>query len=223
MRYLLIVLNKKALFEYVNSTLGNIFFRSIARLIVDSYNFSHIEVFKKFSPEEGRDLLPHYRRAKIEEGLRDIASNNNNLSLIPTPNSSKNCSHNEIHVENLIITVSWIKDKGQVVRPAKFRNDLAKFNDQYSFEFADNIMTKIPNDNIYAIITHGSQQSIPMYPDYINLSFPSSENQNKWLVEFDLLNNLITPTELTKGIIETIEDVSIPVIKQHISKNKGNI
>ncbi|MFZ1291207.1 MAG: hypothetical protein WAR79_14015 [Melioribacteraceae bacterium] len=218
----MLLLNKKALFEYVNSTLGNTFFRSIAQLIVDSYNFSHIEVFKKFSLEEGKDLLPHYRRAKIEEGLRDITSNYSNLNLIPMPNSSNNCSHNEIHVENLIITVSWIKEKGQVVRPAKFRNDLAKFNDQYSFDFADNdnSIMNVVNDNIYAIVTHGSQESIPQYPDYINLSFPSSENQNKWLVEFDLLNNLITPTI---DIIENIEDVSIPVFKQDISKTKGNI
>lgn len=90
------------------------FLYDVVLLLLGVYQSTYEQIDSEFeSTGEGIDLLPIYRRARIENGLRDIATryrvDYENMTIRPARNEANNCWHNEIICNRILLTQSHVK------------------------------------------------------------------------------------------------------------------
>jgi hypothetical protein len=127
------------------------FLRRVLQAIFAAHRLSHEYVLANFAPEEATNLLPYYRRAKIEGYLRDAAAFSNlTASAFKSPGSGWN--HTEVSSGPVVMTASSVAYPCGLVEPSDFRISLAEDNQlELWSSSSDEERSSAP---LYAMILH---------------------------------------------------------------------
>lgn len=182
------------------------FFTKLANGMPRVYRSAADQAFKEFEPQPGKDLLPHIRRARVDEFLKGLAESYTFLSPAYRPNAGKNCSHIEIGAGPIVLTGSKVNNPNQIVREAVFRSTLAESNRLFLPGIFRNNKT---NGKLYCIILHG-----PTYEDAGELSFLHLAVPDRSCRTYIGNINLLAMTSKQNNITpEVVVDKAIPKLK----------
>lgn len=193
----------------------------IARGVRDAYSVTESEV-GRFDDAEADDLRPHYRRACVENALRQVAAKyERELTLFTGRNAADNCSHRGIVCNGVLLTSSAVVDRLELPRSATFRRSYARSPQQY-LTFAEE-----PIDEralLYAIVTHasGKDKAVPLFVDIV---FPCSRYidivgririiEDRFPAEFGR-------SELTSPTAEVTPDNAVPRLRSTAQRKRKN-
>ena len=201
------------LFNVISNFVPSKFFQDTLAALHTSHKDACIHVEKHFSQPEAKDLLPHYRRALIEDKMRDIARANG-FSAAPVLNKTKNASHTEIEVEinsnRVIFTTLSVQNRYDLtkLRKAQFRKTLAE-TEPWLFNELKGL-----NDGFYGVILYGANAESKDVVDFAVLAFPSSNCQT-WFGHYDLFKLAGDPMKA-----EFIEDMADPKLRKDIIRKE---
>src|SRR5262249_55920387 len=109
------------------------FLKASIDVINTGYKTSHMECTSGFLEPEARDLYGHHRRATTEMGWRTMAQRHG-LTAVAEANSRKTYNHTRVTCGEVLMTQSFVRHSGQLVRPADFRGTLAQDNQLSIFD-----------------------------------------------------------------------------------------
>jgi actin-related protein len=170
--------------------------KDMCRAICKACQQAHALCNINFRDEEAHDVLPHLRRAFGESNIRDIATRHNGVSAESQQNVAKNCYHTRIHSGSVVLTVSYVSQRGEVVREAAFRNILAWTNQLHLFK-KEQIPSK--DTSLYSVLLYGNDRRWPEVPSFLQIAFLHPNGQEYLSDPIDLLKRfpdiraLITP------------------------------
>ena len=146
--------------------------------------FEHCD--ETFLEAEAKNILPYYRRGKIESALVDCLAKYDNLQVVAATNIIKNWAHRTIKVSGrVLITHSSVSNREELPRQSLFRKGYARSGQMYLFE-DDCPPEPDPSMYLYAIITHCPSAAIKT-PEFIDIVFPD-ENYEKIIGTIRLLD-----------------------------------
>jgi hypothetical protein len=197
------------LFNAISTSIPKQFFQDTLTALHESHKeaCSHIE--KVFSQSEAKDLLPHYRRAKVEDKMREIARKNG-LVAHSVLNKTKNASHTEIETavnsKRIILTTLSVQNRYDLtkLRKAHFRKTLAEAQMWLFNELKDS------GDGYYGVLLYGANAENKNMVDFAILAFPTS-NCKGWYGHYNLFDLAGEATE-----IEFIDDTADPKLRTDI-------
>src|ERR1019366_295333 len=101
--------------------------RTFAVAIIKSYTDTE-QYFKnaEFGSAERHDLLPHHRRALVENRVRFAGNRFPQVHVESRLNSANNAYHNVFDIGRVSLTVHMVSRPGDMVREATYRNDYAQ-------------------------------------------------------------------------------------------------
>lgn len=165
--------------EMTSTYLPNGFLKAALRSVFTGHEVSHEYVRGEFAAEEADNLLPYYRRAKIEGYLRDAAQRSGlDARVLKSPGSG--WWHTEVRSGPVILTASAVQAPCGLVDPSEFRLSLAEPNPEYLWEEPGDVPAgDLP---LYALLLHSRSQWVKasdrrrygMLPGSAYLAFPSS-------------------------------------------------
>ncbi|MBP7052005.1 MAG: hypothetical protein KBE65_13405 [Phycisphaerae bacterium] len=160
--------------ELAFNRLADILFqRELLRGVMAEYGVSYSECAEKFGSSTLDDVLPYYRRAKIEELFVELAGRAKGCAVRTRQNDAGNCSHNVLFIgEKIALTQSKIDDRYQLPRDATFRDTYAR-SPQSLFAFMHDEATDADTDKkvLYGIITHSPTDG-KCLPAFVDVLFP---------------------------------------------------
>ena len=145
--------------------------------ICDGWKNASKHVSSHFPKPQGKDLLPHYRRSLIETSLTDIGKWQKKIDALSQQNTAKNCSHVEIMIGNILMTVSYVDGPREMVRTALFRETLSESNQLGLFLESE----ELKGESYYGIIIHGPHHKYSDRPGFVKLVFP--DPSYNWYLE----------------------------------------
>ena len=143
---------------------------SIIKIIFDCYNNSWRECKQVFDGPEFKDLLPHYRRAKIDAALRSIPQTLG-VKTSAEINKARNSYHAVLIVGGVQMTASAVEVRGQMPRNAIFRKTYAEAAQMKLFENNTSGNENLP---LYGIIIHSATED-QKEPAFLEIRFPDEE------------------------------------------------
>lgn len=162
--------------EMFNGLVGDDIQREIAIAVVSQYRRAFEYCYENFEQAEAHDLLPHLRRAYIEEVMPDLAERVEGYTTITEKNKAENCWHRSILGDRIILTQSKVEQRKTLPRDAEFRKGYAKSN-QMLFDFmnedeASELEAEAP---LYAIIVHMPPDDNKRLPEFVDIVFPDKD------------------------------------------------
>ena len=152
------------------------FQREFLRAIYSQYGSAFERCHEDFAQETLRDVLPHYRRGRIEEVLCELAERHDGCFVTTKPNYRRNCSHNVLHVgEHILLTQSKVDARDALPREAMFRGSYAE-SQQYLLDFMENPQRYVSQGDhpiLYGIIAH-SPSCKEHLPAFVDIIFPDA-------------------------------------------------
>lgn len=191
----------------------------------DAYDF----VTANFAAPEARDLLPHFRRSKIEELLRNIAPGFHQCVATVELAAGRNCHYSRARFGKLILTESAVDHPNQLVRSAIFRNTLSRLNTGIQLKMyvpiEEQLQEQVFGDYYYGILLHGENPLDRSRLGFARVAFPNPSAsyyvENLDLVELCNVDlDEFNISRIKEEEIEEIEDGSIPELKSNIRENK---
>lgn len=129
-------------------------------------------------------MQPIMRRANIERDVRKLASDKYGLPAEAAYNSIGNYAHSIIDFDGLRITVSSVRSRNQLVRPAEFRGNYAR---ECQLDLFEEVRRGTVSKGLaYAVLTHGPDPKDRRLLQFAFLSFPDEEF-TRWVEQIDLL------------------------------------
>lgn len=151
-------------------SVSNSLLSAILNIIYDAYENSYSECDRAFDKTEMKNILPHYRWAKINTLLRGL-SESLGVSVTAELNKSRNSYHALLVAGDVRMTPSAIENQNDLPREAVFRETYAEGNQMELYD--DNA----PHNNdapLYGLILH-SPASNQKEPRFVDIAFPDSE------------------------------------------------
>jgi hypothetical protein len=182
----------------------------ICKQIYAQYRAAFEHCDEAFLEAEARNVLPYYRRGRIESAFVDALDKYDNVQVIAATNIIKNWAHRAITVSGrILITHSSVSTREELPRKALFRKGYARSGQMYLFE-DDCFPVPDPSLYLYAIITHCPSAAIKT-PEFINIVFPD-ENYEMIIDSIPLLDKFPqvaqVPTEEISDAL-TLEKVEV--------------
>jgi hypothetical protein len=149
----------------------------LVRCILPAYSQALDECNERFLREETHDLLPHMRRAKIEQLLRGLARQHDGLTADAELNTTRNAYHTRVTCGRVTFTASTVETADTIVRQAQFRDTLARTY-QLHFDFAgfrDQPPPPEQHDLLYALLIHYPDGPFSRFPSFVQVAFPSPD------------------------------------------------
>lgn len=159
------------------------FLRDSIEVLNTGYRASHEACTEGFAEPEAHDLNGHHRRATNEMGWRTTAQRHG-LTTSVVPNSRRTYFHTRVTSNQVVMTQSFVKHPGDLIRPADFRGTLAQ-------EHQLNLFAAPAGGNaasLFAILVHGLSQYFPDRLAFIHVQFPNA-NCTAYLDGFDLFGH----------------------------------
>lgn len=192
------------------------FLKDIVEKLPEVYRESYKEVNDKFFPAQAKDLLPHFRRAKIDELLINIVASYNNLDASIHKNEAKNCHHTEVQVGSIVLTANAVSRQREMVRDARFRKTLAEPNQLWLLPNMDN---RQRGDTCFGMILHGPMPNDQSKVAFVCLGFP--EPNGDYYVKHENLADYCNLDLYPKAPVEEIEDKANPSRRRGSLKQEG--
>lgn len=105
----------------------------------------------EFAPSEAVNLLPYYRRAKLEGYLRDAAERSG-IAAKAMKSPGSGWFHSEVRNGPVVLTASTVQTPCGPVDPSEFRISLAEDNPLYLWEEPGDVPTEEPP--LYILLLH---------------------------------------------------------------------
>lgn len=220
--------NNESLSQLIRQDVPENFFRDVVVFLFSTYKsvYDHVDsefgpTAKRFLAPEARNLLPYYRCARIEQGLRFLAQEYQkkyeSINVKPKPNDANNFWYNEITSGRILLTQSHVNGPNEIVRTANFRNTLARGSQYELFDTDDTNL----GDFYYGIILHGSPDPVAKYPNFVRLAFPSNDC-NHYIGNIDLikLTNFDASKYLSIGEEKIDDKILKPELRNDFQKQK---
>ena len=143
----------------------------LCRAIVGAYSDAFAFCQDEFPMAQRHDLLPVYRRARIEQSVAAMAGRHPDVAATACRNDARNSYHERLQVGRFILTVHAVGSDDEVVREAKHRRGYAR--DAQLDLFARDEPPP-PDAPIYAVVLHvpSSDQRGPVG---VGVCFPNME------------------------------------------------
>jgi hypothetical protein len=148
--------------------------RELLRGVMAEYGISYAECAERFGSSTLDDVLPHWRCARIEELLVEIAGRMKGCSVRARRNGAGNCSHNLLFIdEKVALTQSKVDDHRQLPRDALFRDTYARLPQTlFAFMHDDNeVDARIGKEVLYGMVIH-SPSDAKCLPHFVDIVFP---------------------------------------------------
>jgi len=208
--------------ELVKDDIPRQFLFEIVVFLFNTYKSAHLYIKSEFgTTDEAKDLLPYFRRARIEQGIRLIAERhaktNDTIKVRSERNGANNCSHNEIICGRVLITESCVDGPNEMVPYAAFRTTLAK-DSQLELALCDN---NFDGDFYYGIILHGALNPDTNYPSFVRLAFPNRDCKT-YAGFVDLIDFCEFDVSMFSNVSEEVIDdkISEPEFRTDLQKQK---
>lgn len=146
---------------------------AILRSTVVNYAEAHYLTRERFDRFSRHDVLPHIRRAYIDQGLRAVAvAQRLRGGADAALNAAGNSYHAEIVAGRTVLTASAVDSPDQMVRHAIFRETLAR-NPQRALPGLEPA-APAATANLYGIIVYGpgDRRGDPRLPGFVRVVFP---------------------------------------------------
>lgn len=174
----------------------------LARMIAVGYKDALVACVENFDRSEVHDLLPVYRRALIEGGLRNIARRHG-AQVDARTNVHGGAYHSVVEFNEVVFTESAAAEgRGgrRVPQTAIFREHYADGRDQLDFFKRNDVVIK---DRVYGLVIHGPRDCYAPAPEFLFFGFPRRDCRG-YITKVDL-------TPLLKQVLAadpSIEQVS---------------
>lgn len=159
--------------EMFNDLVSDDIQREIALGVISQYEKAYAHCYENFSKPEAHDLLPQYRRARIESVMPDLAERIGGYTVETRRNKAKNCWHRSIVSGRIRLTESKVENEGILPRDAEFRKGYAELNQMLLDFMSEGRNSKLNVESpLYAIITHKPMDNNERIPEFIDIIFP---------------------------------------------------
>jgi hypothetical protein len=146
------------------------FLEDTVKNLFNAFEVANEECGQKFDAEERHDVLPIYRRGKVEQGLRQVAlRHKRHVRAVAETNSRGTSFHTEVTAGAVILTAHQVDGPNELVRRAVFRETLAR--QQNLFEDWDTV----PDSPLYAVLLYGPNPRMVGIPGFAHIQFPAAE------------------------------------------------
>jgi len=155
-----------------NATTAERIQRELLTAVCAIYGISYGDC-EQFEASTLADILPHWRRAKIEEALAELGGRLDGCSVKNEKNEAGTCSHNVLLIgDRIVLTQSKVDDRYRLPRDAAFRGTYAR-SPQMLFDFMNGEIPPNPDSHqaLYAIMTH-SPSDVAHLPLFVDIVFP---------------------------------------------------
>jgi hypothetical protein len=202
-----------ALLNTITGSISQGFFHDIITELNEAHRSACTHFESKFTQEVARDAFPIYRRAIVEDRIKEIGRRHN-FSARSVPNKTRSSFHSEIEIEaqgkRLILTTLAVHKRYDMskLRSANFRKTLAEEAQLHLFQDMLN-----NGDGYYGLILYGARPQKKDI-DFAYLGFPAA-NCKEWYGHYNLHDLAIQ-----KDDMEIIADVSEPVLKKNVIKKE---
>jgi len=209
--------NSSQLRDLVQQDVPQQFLVDVIIFLRSTYSSVHNYVYSEFNVAVAKDLLPYFRRARIEDGIKPIAERYDRIKVKTERNDANNCSHNVITCDRIVLTLSLVNSPNELIRSANFRHTLAKSSQLELFD-DDN---KCSGDFYYGIILHGAPEPDTKFPSFVRLVFPS-KSCTRYVESIDLLKFCnFDASKYSSGLEEVIDDMILkPEFRTDLQKQK---
>jgi len=182
-------------------SVSNSLLSAILNIIYDAYKSAHDECEHAFDKNELKNILPHYRWAKINTLLRGL-SESLGVSVTAELNKSRNSYHALLVAGGVRMTPSAIENRNDLPREALFRETYAEDNQLSMFD--DNAPR---NDDapLYGLILH-APSSNHKEPRFVDIAFPDSEYKRYVGIKINLFQ--LFPETVASRSVQTEEFVA---------------
>jgi hypothetical protein len=147
--------------------------RELLHGVMAEYAVSYTECAERFGLSTLDDVLPHYRRGKIEELLVELAGRTRGCTVKTRRNEAGNCSHNLLFIgERIALTQSKVDDRHQLPRDALFRGTYARLPQTLlAFMHDDTTDAHTEEEVLYGMVIH-SPSDVKCLPWFVDIVFP---------------------------------------------------
>ncbi len=141
---------------------------AFVKCVINAYAISY-ESCKKYSKEEGHDLLGFQRWIEIRNQIRGLGGRFNEIETYTEPNGPAPSYHVVINSEKIILTISSVQSPWILPRPASYRKEYAVQNQYHLFEKLS------PNSKIFGLLIHGANSKDRSKPAFLQVRFPNRD------------------------------------------------
>jgi len=201
---------------------GKDFQKESLKAVFSAYDKAFAHCSENFDAATFHDILPHYRRAKIEEALREVALRAEDHTVKAPRNKARNCSHNLLFVnERVALTQSKVDRREQLPREAIFRETYAS-NPQMLLDFMTDGERDCCSDGseenkvLYGILVHSPSEA-PALPCFVDIVFPDQD--------CEYIIDRIRLMEKFPDVVEQFapaEEVIVPEIDQQLQLKRSS-
>ena len=210
--------------EMFDSLIDESLQRQILVAVYSQYQAAYNHCQEVFDSPARGDILPHYRRAMIEDALCELAGPQKANKSTSMKNRARNCSHNLLLIrDRIVLTQSKVDRKALLPRDAFFRGSYAK-SPQMEFDFAKDEASDRLNEEqgiLYGIIVHCPSSSSRL-PEFVDVIFPDSGYKHvvETLALMERYREIVQRYEPTVEVIESEIEQKLQI--KRVSESKAN-
>lgn len=160
--------------EVFNGCVPGEFTERTVRLLFTDYERASRVAEELSARPEGHDLLPHLRRAFIEQDLRALAQRFAGVTASPELNGSRNSYHTKVVMGSVVLTESCVDSPQSLPRRAEFRLGYSQL--QWALFPFDELETPL-TPYVYAVLLHGPDPRNPSRPSFAHIAFPDTAGE----------------------------------------------
>lgn len=184
------------------------YLRDTTAIVVKAYQAASESARERFCPEVAHDLVPHLRRALIEEDWLALASRYPGVVAAAAPNRVGSSFHTLVRCGPVVITASKVDSPEDLPRHALFRKTYARrpqlVLDLPGIAAPPEAAAPEDADGLYALLTHGPDERDAGRPAFVRLGIPTPTCSG-YVAVIDLLaryGGIVAPTEVgaTDGV-----------------------
>ena len=189
--------------------------------LLDAYRAAHACTLAAYNRDQTRDnTAPWIRRGKVEEMLHETATSFGAPVSVNTVKVGF-WNHEEIKVGRVLLTQSRTAEDDSVIRPANWKNVLARKSERLLFpEFSREPLAPGEDCILYATLLHGRSKPNPKLLEFAAVRFPKT-NVNGDITGYhdgcidlmDMFHQLFVSPE---PLSQDVEDTAFPTLRQDL-------
>jgi len=190
--------------------------RTITETLIAVYPAAHRQAYEDYHWRLARDVIPTTRRVGIDSALKFLAERFTGVDVEIGRNAAKNCRHARVHIGRVVLTVSAVANRNELVREAIFRQRYAQ-DCQLSFAWAE--VDELPVDDadadLYALLLHVPHDSQRL-PESLVIQFPNHDCSAYLGDPIDLLVRFSGVADsLRRQLAKAISEPELDEIRRH--------
>jgi hypothetical protein len=188
----------------LNSSFPPSFIRELTPCVTIAYRDA-LEELSGLPDEVLHDVLPHYRRARVQHNVHMAARRYRDRGVRATwqRNQAENCFHTLISAGNALLSENAVATERTVVRDARFREGYAQNNQLSLFEPAPMVIPA--NAQFWFLLIHGPSGRVPA-PGFVRIVFPLPDLSGYVDDGIDLMRLYVADATAAGVQVEEIEE-----------------